>query len=74
MRLTPKQAEVVDLIGRDGCSNNAVAARMGIGIGTVKAHIFDIAFKLNSPRKPREAILEFYLLETPDHASTATSD
>jgi DNA-binding NarL/FixJ family response regulator len=61
--LTPKQDEVVELIGRDGCSNEAVAARMGVTVGTVKAHVFDIAFKLNSHRKPREAILEFYLTE-----------
>jgi len=67
--LTPKQDEVVELIGRDGCSTKAVAARMGIHPSTVKAHIFDIAFKLNSPRKPREAILEFYLTER-HHAST----
>ncbi len=59
--MTPKQAEVVELIGRDGCSTKSIAARMGIHIGTVKAHIFDIAFKLDSPRKPREAILEYYL-------------
>jgi DNA-binding NarL/FixJ family response regulator len=59
--MTPKQAEVVDLIGRDGCSNRTVAARMGVSLGTVKAHVFDIAFKLDSHRKPREAILEYYL-------------
>lgn len=61
MMFTPRQAEVVDLIGRDGCSNRVVAARMGIAPTTVKAHIFDIAFKLDSNRKPREAILEYYL-------------
>jgi len=60
--MTPKQAEVVELIGRDGCSTKAIAARMGITAGTVKTHIFDIAFKLDSPRKPREAILEYYLI------------
>ena len=61
--MTPKQDEVVELIGRDGCSSKAIAARMGVTLGTVKSHIYDIAFKLNSPRKPREAILEYYLTE-----------
>ena len=61
---TPRQAEVVEIIGRDGCSNKTVAARMGIAPSTLKAHIFDIAFKLDSPRRPREAILEHYLTYT----------
>ena len=61
MMFTPRQAEVVELIGRDGCPNKIVAARMGIAPSTLKAHIFDIAFKLDSPRRPREAILEYYL-------------
>ena len=60
MTLSPRQLEIVVLVGRDGFSYKAVARKLGIGYGTVKVHVNRIRNKLGSTRRPREAIVEFY--------------
>ncbi len=60
MTLSPRQLEIVVLVGRDGLSYKAVARRLGIGYGTVKVHVARISERLGSTRRPREAIVEFY--------------
>ena len=61
MTLSPRQEEIVALIGRDGLSYKAVAKRLGLSVKTVHSHVRVIAAKLDSARRPREAILEYYL-------------
>ena len=43
--LTPREAELVELVGR-GLRNKEIAARLGIGEGTVKVHLHRIYDKL----------------------------
>ncbi len=60
MTLSPRHCEIVDLIGREGLSYKAIAKRLGIAVKTVKAHVYTITAKLDSTRRPREAIIEYY--------------
>ena len=60
MTLSPRQLEIVVLVGRDGFSYKAVARKLGIGYGTVKAHVAVISAKIGASRRPREAIVEYY--------------
>ena len=54
---TPRELEVLDLLAR-GCSNAEIAARLNIGLRTVKGHIAQLAFKYQVPegRCPRVAL------------------
>ena len=60
MTLSPRQLEIVVLVGRDGYSYKAIARILGIGYGTVKAHVAVISAKIGATRRPREAIVEYY--------------
>ena len=60
MTLSPRQLEIVVLVGRDGFSYKAIARKLGIGYGTVKAHVAVISAKIGATRRPREAIVEYY--------------
>ena len=60
MTLSPRQLEIVVLVGRDGYSYKAIASKLGIGYGTVKAHVAVISAKIGATRRPREAIVQYY--------------
>jgi DNA-binding NarL/FixJ family response regulator len=45
MRLSPRQAQVLELLAR-GLSSKEIANRLGLGVGTVKAHRISLYRKL----------------------------
>ena len=49
-RLTPREAEVVDLVAR-GLTNKEIALALGIGVATVKTHVHHILGKLRLRRR-----------------------
>lgn len=53
-RLTPREAEVVDLIA-DGLSNKQIARRLSIELATVKNHVHSILEKLEVERRTEVA-------------------
>lgn len=52
--LTPRESEVLDLICL-GMSNAAIAAELGIGVGSVKTHVRNLLSKQNV--KNREQLI-----------------
>ncbi|MEU2392865.1 response regulator transcription factor [Streptomyces sp. NPDC007369] len=55
-RLTGREREVLALLG-EGLSNQDIAARMGIGVGTVKTHVGAILDKTGSTSRVQAALL-----------------
>ncbi|MFK0254911.1 response regulator [Streptomyces sp. NPDC090445] len=55
-RLTGREREVLAMLG-EGLSNQDIAARMGIGIGTVKTHVGAILDKTGSTSRVQAALL-----------------
>ncbi|WP_424887306.1 response regulator [Streptomyces sp. XH2] len=55
-RLTGREREVLAMLG-EGLSNQDVAARLGIGIGTVKTHVGAILDKTGSASRVQAALL-----------------
>ena len=53
--LTPRQAEIQRLL-RDGLSNRDIAARLGIGEGTVKLHVSAILKRLGARNRTEAAL------------------
>ncbi len=60
LKLSPRQIEIVTLIGRDGVSSKMVASELGITKSTLESHMARIQVKYPSDRSPREAIVELY--------------
>ena len=60
MTLSPRQLEIVTLIGRDGVSSKLVASELGITKSTLESHMARIQAKYPSDKSPREAIAELY--------------
>ena len=60
VHLSPRQRQIVELVGGEGLSWKAVARRLDISESTVRVHLFRLMVKLGSTRRPREAIVEFY--------------
>lgn len=58
--LSPREREVVELIGRDGAQWETVARLMGLHIGTVRSYAQRIMRKCNVNRAPRDAMVEVY--------------
>ncbi len=58
--LSPRQLEIVTLIGRDGDPSMTVAGKLGIAMSTLESHIARIQAKYPSDKSPREAIAELY--------------
>jgi DNA-binding NarL/FixJ family response regulator len=63
--LTPREQEVLELIGED-CSNQEIADRLFIEVGTVKNHVHNILKKLDvSSRHEAAAFLPFVKKQSP---------
>ena len=58
--LSPRQLEIVTLIGRDGDQWQTVAAKLGISPNTVRSHVDKILLRNPSTKSPRDAISELY--------------
>lgn len=63
MTLSPRQREIVVLVGRDGKQWKTVAHEMGISLSTVRNHVSAIMVRVQSSRSPREALTELYWRE-----------
>jgi DNA-binding NarL/FixJ family response regulator len=57
---SPRQTEIIVLVGRDGKTYHDVEAELGISRGTLKVQISRIMRKIRSRKKPREALAEAY--------------
>jgi DNA-binding NarL/FixJ family response regulator len=55
-RLTPREREVLDRIAL-GLTNKAIARELGIGPGTVKAHVEKVIAKLGVADRTQAAVL-----------------
>lgn len=53
--LTPRQRDMLELI-IEGCSNKEIAARLGLGEGTVKAHLATLFRRLNVRNRSAAAL------------------
>ena len=60
MTLSPRQLEIVTLVGRDGDQWETVARKLGISIATVRSHVERILQRYPSTKSPRETISELY--------------
>lgn len=70
-RLSGRQIQIVELIGRDRLSYKAVARELGISRHTVKAHAVQIRDRLGSELSPRDALTQYYVtMEHPVGKST----
>jgi DNA-binding NarL/FixJ family response regulator len=56
LRLTPREAEVVQLAAA-GLRNKQIAARLGIGEGTVRNHLHDVYEKLGVATRTEMGLL-----------------
>jgi len=54
-RLTPREREVLDLIA-EGMTNKEIARKLGIGPGTVKAHVEKLIAKLGVADRTQAAV------------------
>ncbi|WP_116101844.1 response regulator [Amycolatopsis thermalba] len=63
--LTPREREVLGLVGM-GLSNADIAARMHVGVTTVKTHVANLMDKTGSPSRVHLAILAVRHDLTPD--------
>lgn len=60
MRLTPRQVQVVVLIGRDQLTYSEIAARLRIRPDTVREYADAIRVRIGSNRGPWKACAEHY--------------
>lgn len=60
MTLSPRELEIVTLIGRDGDQWQAVATKLGISLNTVRSHVDRILRRNPSTKSPRDAVSELY--------------
>lgn len=58
--LTPRELEVLDLVC-DGDSNLEISERLGIGLSTVKYHVFQIYGKLGVARRTQAVAIGIHL-------------
>lgn len=60
MGLSPRMLEVVELVGRDHASYEAVGRRLGISARTVETYARQIRDRTNVGMNPRDAVLWYY--------------
>ena len=60
MTLSPRELEIVTLVGRDGDQWQTVATKLGISLNTVRSHVSRILLRNPSTKSPRDAISELY--------------
>lgn len=73
--LSPREREVVELIGRDGPGYKTAGKILGISPHTVREHVRRIAGRVNSARAPREVVVALYYREcVPTNGDTAEGD
>ena len=60
MTLSPREREILELVGRDGMSDKLIALRLGIGCGTVRTYIQRILARYPSAKRPRAALVDLY--------------
>lgn len=60
IHLSPRQAEIVTLVGRDGLSYAEVADSLGISHHTVRSHVRRLSDQGCFDRSPREALVDLY--------------
>ena len=70
MKLSPRQRQIVELVGGEGLSWKAVAKRLGISEGTVKVHVGRLMDRLGSTHRPRYAIVTYYFRSREGHHET----
>lgn len=63
MTLSPRQIEIVTLVGRDGCQWSTVAIKLGISVKTVETYVGRILQRFPSGKGPRDAMNELYWRE-----------
>lgn len=63
--LTPRQAEVAELIAR-GLGNRDIASRLGVSRETVKVHVRQAAGRIGSAMEPRETLAVWFYLTHPE--------
>ena len=63
MTLSPRQREIVVLVGRDGKQYKTVARELGIKLCTLQSHIERITAKYPSNKQPRDVLIELYWCE-----------
>ena len=61
--LSPRQRQIVILVGRDGKQWKTVARELDISISTVRNHVATIISRSGTDRAPREAMVELYWRE-----------
>jgi len=60
MTLSPRQFQIVLMVGRDGLSWAQVYKELGITESTVQVHVNRIRIKYGLTQKPREAMVHVY--------------
>ena len=60
MTLSPRQLEIVVLVGRDDAQWETVARKLGIALTTVRSHTEKILMRYPSDKSPRAALSELY--------------
>lgn len=61
--LSPREREIVVLVGRDALRYCDVAEQLGLHEGTVRSYVQRIMRKSGMSRPPREAMVMLYLRE-----------
>ena len=57
---SPRQSEIITLVGRDGLTYDEITSELGISRGTLQVQIARIMRKTRSIKTPRKAMVEAY--------------
>ena len=61
--LSPREREIVELVGGDLSSYPAVAKRLQISVHTVRSHVYRIVEKVGGTRPARATLIELHRRE-----------
>ena len=73
MRLSPREQQVIFLIGKYGLTYGEVGSHLGISERTVETYVSRISSRYVSKKRPRETIAEIYYKvvgDAPDRDAT----